>query len=53
MPTNASTMAYAASGFASRSERRPQYAAPAAIPPMKTASTSDWAYAAWPRNSFR
>ena len=31
-----------------RTTRRPR-----AMPPMNTASTSDCAYAAWPRNSFR
>ena len=52
-PTTASTSAYPMSGFESRAEKRAQYAAPAAMPPMNTASTRDCAYAAWPRKSFR
>ena len=41
------------SGFAVRAERLAHHAAPAAMPPMNTASTSDCAYAACPRKSFR
>ncbi len=52
-PSRASTIAYTISGLRTRAESRAHPAAPAAMPPMNTASTSDCAYAAWPRKSFR
>jgi hypothetical protein len=52
-PITPSTSAYQSSGERQRCEKRATSHEPIASPLMKMISTSDCAYAAWPRNSLR